>query len=45
MLDTQVEDSTLVLEGTAYAIDPLIAGVMLIRREVTVEDYSDPKEG
>ena len=40
-----VESSTLVPNGTAYAIDPLIAGVMLIRRDVTVEDWSDARSG
>ena len=29
----------------AYAIYGLIAGIMLIRRDVTVEDWSDPVEG
>ena len=38
-----VQSSTLGPNGTAYAIDPLIAGVMLIRRDVTVEDRSEPK--
>jgi len=33
ILGTQVEASTLASERTAYAIDPLIAGVMLIRRD------------
>jgi hypothetical protein len=35
----------LVPNGTAYAIVPLIAGKMLIRRDARVEDWSDPKEG
>jgi hypothetical protein len=39
-----IECSTLVPNGTAYAIDPLIASIMLIRRYVTVEDWSDPKQ-
>jgi hypothetical protein len=37
----QVESSTLVPNGTAYAIDASIAGIMLLRRDITVEDYSD----
>ncbi len=37
----RVESSTLVPAGTAYAIDASIAGIMLIRRDITVEDYSD----
>ena len=32
----KVETSTLVPNGTAYAIDKFIAGIMLIRRDVTV---------
>jgi hypothetical protein len=38
-----VFSSTLVPNGTAYAIDKLVAGIMLIRRDVTVEDWSDSK--
>ena len=38
-----VQSSTLVPNGTAYAIDAFIAGTMLIRRDVTVEDWSDPR--
>jgi hypothetical protein len=38
----RVESSTLVPEGTAYAIDTRIASIMLIRRDVTVEEWSDP---
>ncbi len=38
----KVESSTLVPKGTAYAIDKDIAGIMLLRRDVTVEDWSDP---
>jgi len=41
----KVETSTLVPNGTAYAIDGRVAGMMLIRRDVTVEDWSDPVEG
>lgn len=42
VLGMQVESSTLVPLGTAYAIDVSVAGVMLIRRDVTIDDYSDP---
>ena len=35
--------TTLVPNGTAYAIDPLVASKMLLRRDVTVEDWSAPK--
>jgi hypothetical protein len=38
----KVESSTLVPNGTAYAINTHIAGMMLIRRDVTVEEWSDP---
>jgi len=31
--------------GTAYAIDTRVAAVMLLRRDVTVEDWEDPKTG
>lgn len=41
----KVQTSTLVPIGTAYAIDTIIAGIMLIRRDVTVEDWSDPRAG
>ena len=40
----KVQSSTLVPNGTAYAIDKFIAGIMLIRRDVTVEDWSDLRE-
>jgi len=40
-----VYSSTLVPNGTAYAIDVRVAGVMLIRRDVSVEDWNDPVEG
>jgi ABC-type molybdate transport system substrate-binding protein len=36
------EPAVLVPNGTAYAIDQATAGIMLIRREVTVENWSDP---
>lgn len=34
----------LVPNGTAYAIDTDIASVMLLRRDATIEDWSDPKQ-
>jgi HK97 family phage major capsid protein len=43
ILSMRVRGSSLVPNGTAYAIDPLIASIMLLRRDVTVEDWSDPK--
>jgi hypothetical protein len=39
-----VESSSLVPNGTAYVIDTAVAGIMLIRRDITVEDYSEPKQ-
>ena len=39
----RVRASTLVPAGTAYAIDTSVASIMLLRRDVTVEDWSDPK--
>ena len=41
----KVQSSTLVPNGTAYAVDSRVAGIMLIRRDVTVEDWSDPVQG
>jgi len=31
--------------GTAYAIDTSVASVMLLRRDVTVQDWEDVKTG
>ena len=45
ILGTKVETTTLVPNGTAYAMDARVAGMMLIRRDVSVEDWSDPVEG
>jgi hypothetical protein len=42
IIGMKVETSTLVPNGTAYAIGARVAGMMLIRRDVTVEDWSDP---
>jgi len=40
-----VQSSTLVPNGMAYAIDTRVASIMLIRRDVTGEDWSDPVAG
>ena len=45
IIGMEVQSSTLVPNGTAYAIDVRVAGIMLIRRDVTVEDWSDPSAG
>jgi HK97 family phage major capsid protein len=45
VLGMNVQASTLVPNGTAYAIDTRIASVMLLRRDVTVEDWEDVKNG
>ena len=45
VLGMEVLASTLVPNGTAYAIDTRVAAVMLLRRDVTVEDWEDPKTG
>jgi HK97 family phage major capsid protein len=45
VLGMRVQASTLVPNGTAYAIDTRIASAMLLRRDVTVEDWEDVKNG
>jgi len=45
VLGMQVQASTLVPNGTAYALDARVATVMLLRRDVTVEDWEEPKSG
>ena len=45
VLGMQVQTSTLVPNGTAYAIDTRVASAMLIRRDITVEDWEDVKTG
>jgi len=45
VLGMKVLASTLVPNGTAYAIDTRVAAVMLLRRDITVEDWEDPKTG
>jgi len=45
VLGMKMQASTLVPNGTAYAIDTRVAAVMLLRRDVTVEDWEDVKSG
>jgi HK97 family phage major capsid protein len=45
VLGMKVQASTLVPNGTAYAIDTRVASVMLLRRDVNVEDWQDIKNG
>jgi len=45
VLGMKVMASTLVPNGIAYAIDTRVAAVMLLRRDVTVEDWEDAKTG
>ncbi|MCW4024923.1 MAG: phage major capsid protein [Candidatus Bathyarchaeota archaeon] len=45
VLGMKVQSSTLVPNGTMYAIDTRVASVMLLRRDVTVEDWEDIKNG
>jgi len=45
VLGMKVQASTLVPNGTAYAIDTRVASTMLLRRDVTVEDWEDVKNG
>ena len=45
VLGMKVQASTLVPNGTAYAIDTRAAAVMLLRRDVTAEDWEDVKTG
>ena len=45
VLGMRVQASTLVPNGTAYAIDTLVASVTLLRRDITVEDWEDIKNG
>jgi hypothetical protein len=45
VLGMRVLASTLVPNGTAYAIDTRVAAVMLLRRDVTAEDWEDVKSG
>jgi HK97 family phage major capsid protein len=45
VLGMRVHASTLVPNGTAYAVDTRAASVMLLRRDVTAEDWEDIKNG
>jgi HK97 family phage major capsid protein len=45
VLGMRIQASTLVPNGTAYAIDTRVASVMLLRRDITVEDWEDIKNG
>jgi HK97 family phage major capsid protein len=45
VLGMRVQTSTLVPNGTAYAVDTHVASVMLLRRDITVEDWEDIKNG
>ncbi len=45
VLGMRVQASTLVPNGVAYAVDTRVASVMLLRRDVTVEDWEDIKNG
>jgi HK97 family phage major capsid protein len=45
VLGMRVVGSTLVPNGTAFAIDTRVAAIVLLRRDVTVEDWEDVKSG
>jgi HK97 family phage major capsid protein len=45
VLGMRVCASTLVPNGTAYAVDTRVASVMLLRRDITVDDWEDIKNG
>jgi hypothetical protein len=45
VLGMKVQASTLIPNGTAYAIDTRVAAMMLLRRDVTAEDWEDIKNG
>ena len=45
VLGMTVQSSTLVPNGTIYAIDTRVASIMLLRRDVTVEDWEDTPTG
>jgi HK97 family phage major capsid protein len=45
VLGMRVHASTLVPTGTAYALDTTVASVMLLRRDIMVEDWEDIKNG
>ena len=45
VLGMNVQASTLVTNGVAYAIDTKVAATMLLRRDVTVEDWEEKRSG
>jgi HK97 family phage major capsid protein len=45
VLGMRVQASMLVPNGTAYALDTRVASVMLLRRDITVEDWEDIRNG
>jgi len=45
VLGMNVQASTLVTNGTAYAIDTRVAAAMLLRRDVTVKDWEEVRSG
>ena len=45
VLGMKIQVSTEIANGTAYAIDTRVASVMLLRRDLTVEDWYDAKTG
>jgi len=45
VLGMNVQASTLVTNGTAYAIDTRVTATMLLRRDVTVEDWEEKRSG
>jgi HK97 family phage major capsid protein len=45
VLGMRVQASTLVPNGVAYALDTRVASMMLLRRDITVEDWEDIKNG
>ena len=45
VLGMSVQPSSLFTNGVAYAIDTRIASAMLLRRDITVEDWVDVKNG
>ena len=45
VLGMNVQASTLVSNGTAYALDTRVAAVMLLRRDITIEDWEDRRTG
>jgi len=44
-LTMKIYKSTLCTNGTAHALNKSVAGVLLIRRDITTEPYDDPKNG